>query len=152
MNANGPLAAHAAKAVARREDGPLPFEICPPRRSTKQALAENTAKLRRSGVLVVHRDTLHLVGVDGQAVVLVDKATRRLALRKPADGEGKLAIKPRADKTAEKAGAVAFAVGFALKQQSWATGKSARFHGFKRVVCRNDGLAIVLLEGEKGEQ
>lgn len=97
----------------------------------------------------MHCDTVAEVGIDGSAVLLVDKATQRIALRAPQDGEADLAIQQRTDKTAAKAGGVAYLVRAALQRGGWGVGKAARYYGLKTVVTRDDDMLIVLLEGGK---
>ena len=127
----------------------MPFEIVDPRHPSPQSLGLNCARLRKSGVLVLHRDTIEKAGIDGSAVLLMDKPTQRLALRAPQDDETDLSIRPRAEKWAAKAGGVAYSVRAALTRGGWGVGKSARYHGNKVVVIRDDGMLVVLLEGGK---
>lgn len=127
----------------------MPFEIVDPRRPIRQTIGPNRAKLRKSGTLVLHRDTLAAAGINGSAVLLVDKSTQRLALRAPQDGEVDLAIEQRTDKGAARTDGVAYQVRAALHRGGWGVGKAARYHGLKTVVVRDDGMVVVLLEGGK---
>jgi len=127
----------------------VPFEIVDPRHPSPQSLGLNCARLRKSGVLVLHRDTVEKAGVNGSAVLLLDKSTQRLALRAPREEEADLCIRPRVEKWAAKAGGVAYSVRAALTRGGWGIGKTARYHGNKTVVIRDDGMLVVLLEGGK---
>lgn len=53
--------------------------------NTRPALAEGWARITKSGVLVIRRDDLRLVGIDQLAVVLLDVDSRRIALQAPND-------------------------------------------------------------------
>ena len=127
----------------------MPFEIVDPRRSIRQTIGPDRAKLRKSGTLVLHCDTVAGAGINGSAVLLVDRATQRVALRAPQDGEADLVIQQRADKAAAKVGGVAYLVRAALQRGGWGVGKAAKYYGLKTVVTRDDGMLVVILEGGK---
>lgn len=56
--------------------------------ATAERLEAGTAALHRNGTLLVRVDDLAKVKIGTRVCVLADPATRRIALRKPRDGEG----------------------------------------------------------------
>ena len=126
------------------------FEVVNPRAfKLVRGPTDNRAILFKRGDLLLSPEVLAKAGIDGSAVVLVDKGTAQLALRSPKENEGGVTIRCRATKGAEKLQAVNFNIGFALRRYGWGTGKLARFHGPKPVVIRDgeEKLVVVLLEG-----
>lgn len=124
----------------------MPFEIAVPGHHRVKLLEPKRGLLWRGGLLVLHKEDVDAAKLGDGAVVLVDKATQRLALRPPADDEAMVTVRPRKDKAAEKAGGIAFYCGHGLKRGGWVIGKGATFHGPKQLVHRDDGLLLVLLE------
>jgi len=127
----------------------MSFEIVKPHKFKPQTFRPGRARLWKSGLVVVHPEDLQKAGIDGPAILMVDNAAPRVALRKPADGEDDIAIRPRKDKAAARAGGVLYSARAALRQAGWETGTDARYHGTKQVVNRDDGFLIIILDGDE---
>ncbi len=71
----------------------MSFEIIQPGKFVAtQALPEGSCSIDRSGALTAHASDLRMVGVVERAVVLADRASLRLAVRAPRDGEDEMAV------------------------------------------------------------
>ena len=126
----------------------MPWVRYQPRSSFRsKTLEKDEATLYRSGLLLVHREALATLGVDGRVVVLVDQGSERIALRKPEPDEVGDALNIREDKGAESRGAMAIGLVGALKSAGWKVGSDATFAGTCKAVFREaDKMVIIKLE------
>lgn len=130
----------------------MSFEVVQPNTAGSSSLTPTSARLRRDGLLVVRREALDKVNIQDHFVLLVDKATRRLAVRRVhRDDAPNIRLKVRTDKPAKARGCAILRVAAAFKAAGWPMGKACKLHGVKDLVKRDDGLLIVLLEKPSGE-
>lgn len=71
----------------------MAFEVCTPGKfRPTAALDESEGALSPKGSLTVRAEALEAIGAGAELVVLADAGSLRIALRRPRDGEGQLAV------------------------------------------------------------
>lgn len=134
----------------------MPWQICDPRAASKRPLREDECRVRRSGELVIAREAALKAGLNGSAVVLVDKDTSRIGLRAPDANEPDFAVKLRsaADHKSKSCTDLVVHAKLAFKMAGWALGKTCKLAGVRPVHIRAAGpddpamLIVRLGEGD----
>ncbi|HMQ15014.1 MAG TPA: hypothetical protein PKC49_03485 [Phycisphaerae bacterium] len=116
----------------------MAFEVCQlSHRGGGAVLPEGAAGLTKAGILALRVVTLREVNITTHLVVLADADTRRIALRRPRDGEDALARELRLVTASGKPARVArFSIRTALERLGWKR-KAGRY-----ATSRKDDLLI----------